>query len=102
MKNFEQFITDIKVNVKLRDNFRASMNKLRTEEKLTIFKAVQRVANELGYEISEEEAKNFQTYVNNRNQENKRMLSDEELQQVSAGCTYANTSYNCYCTTYYI
>ena len=102
MKNFEQLIADIKVNMNLRDKFRASMNKLRTEEKLTIFQAVQRVTNELGYEISEEEAKNFQNYINNKNQGNKRMLSDDELQQVSAGCTYAYTSYNCYCMVYYI
>ena len=100
MKNFEQFIAEIKVNVNLRDKFRASMNKHRTEEKLTIFKAVQRVTKELGYEITEEEAKDFQNYVNNKNHENKRMLSDEELQHVSAGCTYAYTSYNCYCVVY--
>ena len=102
MKSFAQFIADIKVNLKLRDSFRASMNKLRAEKKLTFFKAVQRVTNELGYEISEEEAKSFQNHVNNKNQENKRMLSDDELQQVSAGCTYAYTSYNCYCTVFYV
>ena len=102
MKNFAQFIAEIKVNVNLRDKFRASMNKLRTEEKITIFQAVQRVTHELGYEISEEEAKNFQNHINNKNQGNRRALSDEELQQVSAGCTYAYTSYNCYCTVYFL
>lgn len=83
MKNAEQFLADMKADEALRTKFREGMNKLRSDATLSASEAGQRVARELGYELSEDEAKKFAT----RMQAKGGQLTEEELKHVAGGGT---------------
>ena len=98
MKNAEQFRTDMKADEALRAKFREGINKLRGDKTLSMAEAGQRVARELGYEISDEEAKKFTTQ-----RASKAKLSDSELDNAAGGrdcggsCSGAGGGSSCLC-----
>lgn len=81
MKNAEQFLSDMKANEALRTKFREGMNKLRSDATLSVVEAGQRVARELGYEVSDDEAKKFAARI----PANGRELTEEEAKNVAGG-----------------
>ena len=85
MKNVEQLIIDMKADEELRKKFREGLNKLRGDETLSVMEAGRRVARELGYEVSEDEAKSFITRFQNRRGQDKTQLNDDELENVAGG-----------------
>ena len=85
MKNVEQLIIDMKADEELRKKFREGLNKLRGDETLSVMEAGRRVARELGYEVSEDEAKPFITRLQNRRGQDKTQLADDELENVAGG-----------------
>ena len=85
MKNTEQLIIDMKADEELRKKFREGLNKLRGDETLSVMEAGRRVARELGYEVSEDEAKSFITRWQNRRGQDKTKLNDDELDNVAGG-----------------
>ncbi|MBQ9404620.1 MAG: hypothetical protein IJU15_06500 [Synergistaceae bacterium] len=84
MKNAEQLVADIKADEGLRKKFHEGLNKLRSDETLSIMEAGQRVARELGYEVKDDEAKKFVARMQARGQD-KTKLSDKELDNVAGG-----------------
>ena len=95
MKNAEQLSADMTADEALRAKFRESLNKLRGDKTLSITEASRQVARELGYEISDEEAKKL---ITARRQASKGKLSDEELDNVAGGYCGASC-YSCGCGT---
>ena len=85
MKNLEQFIVDIKADEELRKKFQEGLNKLRGDGTLGVMEAGQQVARELGYEVSDEEAKSFIEKMQNRGTQGKKSLSDDELDNAAGG-----------------
>ena len=85
MKNAEQLIIDMKADEELRKKFQEGLNKLRGDETLSVMEAGIRVARDLGYEISEDEAKKFLARLQNRRGQDKTQLSDNELDNVAGG-----------------
>lgn len=81
MKNFEQLISDFRADEELRKKFREGLNKFRSDETLSVMEAGIRAARELGYEVTEEDAKRFL----DRAQNGVRELSLDELQNVAGG-----------------
>ena len=85
MKNAEQLMLDMKADEELRKKFQDGLNKLRSDETLSVMEAGIRVARELGYEVSEDEAKTFIARLQNRRNQGKAQLSDNELDNVAGG-----------------
>ena len=85
MKNAEQLMLDMKADEELRKKFHEGMNKLRSDETLSVMEAGIRVARELGYEVSEDESKPFIARLQNRRGQDKTQLNDEELDNVAGG-----------------
>lgn len=85
MKNAEQFYSDMEADVELRNKFREILNKLRSDETLTVIEAGKHVAHELGYEISEDDEKKFVARFQARRGQGKTQLSDDELDNVAGG-----------------
>ena len=85
MKNAEQLILDMKSDEELRKKFSEGLNKLRDDETLSVMEAGRRVARDLGYEVSEDDAKPFIARMQNRCGQDKTQLSDNELDNVAGG-----------------
>jgi len=85
MKNTEQLIIDMKADEELRKKFHEGLNKLRGDKTLSVMEAGRRVARELGYEVSEDDAKTFITRLQNRHGQGKIQLNDDELDNVAGG-----------------
>ena len=96
MKNFEQFVADFKANEELKKKFRERLNKLRSDETLGIMEAGQRVARELGYEVSDDEAKPLIDQFQSRKTQNKKTLSDDELDNVAGGVRHHHMACGCW------
>ena len=102
MKNAEQLIIDMKADEELRKKFQEGLNKLRGDETLSVMEAGIRVARELGYEVSEDEAKKFLARLQNRRGQDKTQLSNDELDNVaggdcnSCGCYCGGCSFSCW------
>ena len=85
MKNAKDLIIDMKADEELLKKFQEGMNKLRSDETLSVMEAGRRVARELGYEVSEDESKPFIARLQNRRGQDKTQLSDDELDMVAGG-----------------
>lgn len=81
MKNFEQLLADFRADEELRRKFHEGLNKFRSDETLSVMEAGIRAARELGYEVTEEDAKRFI----DRAQNGVRELSPDELENVAGG-----------------
>ena len=92
MKNVEQLKADISADETLRAKFREALNKLRSDETLSIMEAGQRAARELGYEVPDDAAKDFVARLQARRGQGKQQLSDDELEGAAGG--YCGS---CYC-----
>ena len=58
---------------------------MRGDGTLGVMEAGQQVARELGYEVSEEEAKSFIAQMQTRDNKGKKVLSDDELDSAAGG-----------------
>lgn len=97
MKTTEQLVADLRSDEKLRKKFHEALNKMRGDDTLTVTEAGKRVAHELGYEISEDEAKPFIDIFQARHGQGKTQLNNEELDNVAGGlCTHGPCW--CFCT----
>ena len=85
MKNVEQLKADMAADETLRARFREALNKLRSDETLSIMEAGQRAAHELGYEVPNDAAKDLMAYLQARRGQGKEQLSDDELENVAGG-----------------
>ena len=85
MKNVEQLKADMIADETLRAKFREALNKLRSDETLSIMEAGQRTARELGYEVPDDEAKDFVARLQAIRGQGKEQLSDDELENVAGG-----------------
>ena len=85
MKNVEQLKADMATDETLRAKFREALNKLRSDETLSIMEAGQRTARELGYEVSDDATKDFVTRLQAIRGQGKEQLSDDELDNVAGG-----------------
>ena len=83
MKNAKDLIIDMKADEELLKKL--GMNKLRSDETLSVMEAGRRVARELGYEVSEDDAKPFIARMQNRCGQDKTQLSDDDLDKVAGG-----------------
>ena len=85
MNSAEQLMIDMKADEELRRKFHKDMNTLRGNEKLSVIEAMIRVARELGYEVSEDEAKALIARLQKKRGGNKTQLNDYELDDVAGG-----------------
>ncbi len=93
MKNVEQLIADMKADEGLRKKFREGLNRLRSDETLSVIEAGIKVARELGYQISDDEAKKLVA----RSGQGKTQLNDDELNQVAGGvCSGMGSGCGCH------
>lgn len=84
MKNAEQLINDFKADEGLRKKFHEGLNRLRSDETLSVHEAGIKVAHELGYEVSEDDVKNFIALMQRRKNSGMQ-LSNDELEGVAGG-----------------
>ncbi len=103
MGNGEQFLEDLKTNEGLRAQFRAGINKCREEKDLDHVGAILKIAKSLGYELTEEEAKEFAENRRRKADANSKddELGEEELSAVAGGlfcnCCVCGTSCEVHC-----
>ena len=85
MKNVEQLKADMAADETLRAKFREALNKLRSDETLSIMEAGQRAARELGYEVPDDAAKDLMARLQAIRGHAKEQLSDNELDNAAGG-----------------
>ena len=78
-------IKDFNENGELRKKAHEALNKLRSDANLSVLEAWIKVARELGYKVSEDDAKKFITRMQYGNNAGKTQLSDDELEHVAGG-----------------
>ena len=103
MKDAKQFSFDFKENEELRRQFQEEMNRLRTDETLEAWQAGQKAALSLGYEIGDEDAKQFMIRTQKNSENDSEELSDDEVLHVAGGMCSGDvntvTSYgSCVCS----
>ena len=90
MKTVEQLKADMAANETLRAKFREALNKLRSDETLSMMEAGQRAARELGYEVSDDAAKDLVARLHAIRGQGKEQLSDEELDNAAGGSLFCS------------
>lgn len=85
MKDKKQFVADCKENKELHEKFQTELNRLRADETLEVWQAVQKATLTLGYEITEEDAKQLVNRVRANSEDGPEELTDEEALAAAGG-----------------